>query len=396
KTSDKGFWVNFLSADAHQGDTSLVRWLKKQDTKLLHWSLGKPKAIIAAAALLIVVSIGTVPFFGTEFLPAFNEGSFNINLIAPPGTSLQESNRMGTIAEKLMLQVPEVAYVSRRTGRAELDEHVEPVSRSEMEVELKKGVQRSREDIIKDIRQKLAIIKGVTFVVGQPISHRIEHLLSGVQAQIALKLYGNDLAELRSTAGQIKNLMQGVEGVVDLNLERQVMVPQLQIRIKRDALQRYGLQAGKVAEELEVFYNGKVTGQIYDGQKSFDILIRTNERERSNLAAIRNTQISTPEGILVPLEQIADIEQTVTVNQVMHENTQRRMVISANVQERDLGTVVEEIKEKVGNIQLPQGMYVVYSGLIESQEYTTHWLSEHFLHFEYFLGALYPLQISPN
>jgi CzcA family heavy metal efflux pump len=367
----KGFWKNFLGAEAHQEDTGIVRWLKQQDNKLLHWSLQRPKAIITAAALLIVVSVGTVPFFGTEFLPAFNEGSFNINMIAPPGTSLEESNRLGTIAEKLMLQVPEVEYVSRRTGRAELDEHVEPVSRSEMEVELKQGVARSREEILADVRAKLSVIKGVTFVVGQPISHRIEHLLSGVQAQIALKLYGNDLAELRSTAGQIRNVMQGVEGVVDLNVERQVMVPQLQIRIKRDALQRYGLQAGKVAEELEVFYNGKVTGQMYDGQKSFDILIRTNERERSNLDAIRNTQISTPDGTLVPLEQIADIEQTVTVNQVMHENTQRRMVISANVQERDLGTVVAEIKEKVGKLSMPQGMYVVYSGLIESQASAT-------------------------
>ena len=367
----KGFWANFLGAEAHQEDTGIVRWLKKQDNKLLNWSLQRPKAIITAAALLIVVSMGTIPFFGTEFLPPFNEGSFNINMIAPPGTSLEESNRIGTLAEKLMLQVPEVEYASRRTGRAELDEHVEPVSRSEIEVEIKHGATRSRDEIIADIRQKLAVIKGVTIVVGQPISHRIEHLLSGVQAQIALKLYGNDLTELRSTAGQIRDLMQGVEGVVDLNIERQVMVPQLLIRIKRDALQRYGLQAGKVAEELEVFYNGKVTGQMYDGQKSFDILIRTNEQERSNLEAIRNTQISTLDGTLVPLEQIADIEQTVTVNQVMHENTQRRMVISANVQGRDLGTTVAEIKEKVGKMAMPAGYYVVYSGLIESQASAT-------------------------
>lgn len=372
----KNGWFSqlFFAATDHEQDTRMVRWLKLQDTKLLNWSLRSPKAIIAAATLLIFTSMGTIPFFGTEFLPPFNEGSFNINLIAPPGTSLEESNRLGTIAEKLMLQVPEVEYVSRRTGRAELDEHVEPVSRSEIEVELKKDIKRSRDEIVADIRQKLSVIKGVTLVVGQPISHRIEHLLSGVQAQIALKLYGNDLAELRSTAGQIKNQMQAVQGVVDLNIERQVMVPQLQIRIKRDALQRYGLQAGKVAEELEVFYNGKVTGQMYDGQKTFDILIRTNERERSNIEAIRNTQISTPDGKLVPLEQIADIEQTVTVNQVMHENTQRRMVISANVQGRDLGSTVAEIKEKVSKLQLPQGTYIVYSGLIESQTSATQWI----------------------
>lgn len=352
-------------------DTVMVRWLKKQDTKLLQWALQRPKAILVTAILLIMASVGTLPFLGTEFLPPFNEGSFTINLIAPPGTSLEESNRLGTLAEKRMLEVPEVEYASRRTGRAELDEHVEPVSRSEIEVELKPDKKRSRDEVIADIREKLSVMKGVTIAVGQPISHRIEHLLSGVQAQIALKLYGNDLAELRTTAGQIKNVMQGVEGVVDLSIERQVMVPQLQIRVKRDALQRFGLQAGKVAEELEVFYNGKVTGQMYDGQKTFDILIRANEHERSNLEAIRSTQISTPDGTLVPLEQIADIEQTVTVNQVMHENTQRRMVISANVQERDLGSTVEEIKKQVGKLQLPQGTYVVYSGLIESQESAT-------------------------
>lgn len=367
----KGKEAKSKGQKGEEQDTVMVRWLKKQDTKLLRWALQRPKAILVTAILLIMASVGTLPFLGTEFLPPFNEGSFTINLIAPPGTSLEESNRLGTLAEKRMLEVPEVEYASRRTGRAELDEHVEPVSRSEIEVELKPDTKRSRDEIIADIREKLSVMKGVTIAVGQPISHRIEHLLSGVQAQIALKLYGNDLAELRTTAGQIKNLMQGVEGVVDLSIERQVMVPQLQIRVKRDALQRFGLQAGKVAEELEVFYNGKVTGQMYDGQKTFDILIRANEHERSNLEAIRSTQIRTPDGTLVPLEQIADIEQTVTVNQVMHENTQRRMVISANVQERDLGSIVEEIKKQVGKLQLPQGTYVVYSGLIESQESAT-------------------------
>lgn len=374
KEENAGFWHKLLAVNAHQEDTGLVRWLKKQDTKLLNWSLQRPKAIIVTAILLIATSIATIPFFGTEFLPPFNEGSFNINLIAPPGTSLQESNRIGTLAEKLMLQVPEVEYASRRTGRAELDEHVEPVSRSEIEVELKQNIERERDEIITDIRQKLAVIKGVTVVVGQPISHRIEHLLSGVQAQIALKLYGNDLGELRTTAGQIQGIIKNVEGVVDLNIERQVMVPQLLIRIRRNDLQRFGLQAGKVAEELEVFYNGKVTGKMYDGQKSFDILVRTNERERSNIEAIRNTQISTPTGMLVPLEQIADIEHTVTVNQIMHENTQRRMVISANVQGRDLGSTVAEIKKNVGKLKLPAGYYVVYSGLIESQQSATQFI----------------------
>ena len=368
----KNWWQKFISANSHEEDTSLVKWLKNKDARLLNWSLKRPKPIIAVAVGLIVLSMGLIPFFGTEFLPAFNEGSFTVNLIAPPGTSLEESNKLGTLAEKLMLQVPEVEYASRRTGRAELDEHVEPVSRSEIEVEIRQGAKRGRAEIIADLRQKLGILKGISVSIGQPISHRIEHLLSGVQAQIALKLYGDDLTELRSTAGKIQGVMQGVTGVADLQIERQTMIPQLLIRVRRDALQRFGLQAGKVAEDLEIFYNGKVTGKIYDGQKSFDILLRTTNRERSNLQAIRNTQISTPDGQLIPLYQIADIELTSTVNQVMHENTQRRMVVSANVQGRDLGSTVAEIKERLAKeVPLPAGYFIVYSGLIESQESAT-------------------------
>jgi HME family heavy-metal exporter len=349
----------------------LVKWLKNKDSRLLSHSLNHPKAIITVAGCLIVISMGTIPFFGTEFLPAFNEGSFTVNLITPPGTSLEESNKLGTLAEKLMLQVPEVEYASRRTGRAELDEHVEPVSRSEIEVEIRAGAERGRAEIIADLRKKLSVMKGVSVSIGQPISHRIEDLLSGVQAQIALKLYGDDLIELRNTAGKIQRVMQNITGVTDLQVEHQTMIPQLLIRIRRDALQRFGLQAGKVTEDLEIFYNGKVTGKMYDGQKSFDIVLRTTNRERSNLQAIRNTQISTPDGQLIPLHQIADIEMTSTVNQIKHENTQRRIVISANVQERDLGGTVEEIKSQIGKLQLPQGYFIQYSGLIESQESAT-------------------------
>ncbi len=367
-TPSKGLWSRISTLAASETDTRLVKWLKTKDTRLLHWSLSRPKSILGGAIVLILISLGTIPFFGTEFLPPFNEGAFTVNLTAPTGTSLQESNKIGTLAEKLMLQIPEVEYASRRTGRAELDEHVEPVSRSEIDVTIRPDIERSRSEIIADIRKKLSILKGVSIGVGQPISHRIEHLLSGVQAQVVLKIYGNDLAELRSAAQKVQSAMQGVEGITDLAIERQTLVPQLLIRVRRNDLQRFGLQAGKVTEELEVFYNGKITGQIYEGQKSFDILIRTNERERSNLEAIRNTQISTPEGELIPLHQIADIEQTVTVNQVVHENTQRRMVVSANVQGRDLGSTVKEIKQKMSNVPLPQGYFIVYSGLIESQE----------------------------
>ena len=352
--------------DAH--DSSLVKWLKKQDTKLLHIGLKHPKFIIGSAIALIIVAIAIVPFFGTEFLPPFNEGSFTINVVAPAGTSLEESNKIGSIAEQQILKIPDVMLTSRRTGRAELDEHAEPPSYTEIDVALKDN-HRSMQAVLADIRTQLEILQGSNINIGQPISHRLDHLLSGVRAQVAIKIFGNDLAELRSNAATMKDLLSTVPGVVDLQVEKQVLVPQLQIKIDRNALQRYGLQAGKVADDLEIFYNGKVSSQILDGQKSFDIVLKTNEVDRSNIERIRNTQISLPNGSLIPLSQIATIEIENGVNTVSHENTQRRIVVSANVQGRDLGTTVKEMQAKVNaQLKLPQGYYLQWGGQFESQK----------------------------
>ena len=350
-------------------DSKFVRWLKVKDTKLLQWSLSHTKPIIATAIILIVASVSMIPFFGTEFLPPFNEGSFTINLSTPAGTSIEESNKIGAMAEKLMMKVPEVEYVSRRTGRAELDEHVEPVSNSEIEVELKQGNKRSRDEILADIRKELSILQGVNINIGQPISHRLDHLLSGVRAQVAIKIYGSDLADLRMNAIKANNLIKNIPGVVDAQVERQVLVPQLQIRVNREALKRYGLQAGKVTQDLEIFYNGKVEGQIIEDQKYFDILLRTTDEGRSNLDNIRNTLIDAPNGNLIPLQQIATIENTPSQNSIYHENTQRRIVISCNVQDRDLGSTVKEIQQKLKtDLKLPQGYYITYGGQFESQQ----------------------------
>ncbi len=368
ESTKKSWWTKAFNSE-HAEDSSLVKWLKIQDTKILHWGLTHSRPVITVAAIIIIASISIVPFFGTEFLPPFNEGSFTINLSAPPGTSLEESNKIGTMAEKLMMKVPEVEYVSRRTGRAELDEHVEPVSNSEIEVELKSDVNRSRDEILADIRSQLSILKGVNVNVGQPISHRLDHLLSGVRAQVAIKLFGQDLTDLRTNAANIKDIISKIPGVVDAQVERQVMVPQLLIKVNREALQRYGIQAGKVAQDLEVFYNGKVVGQILDGQKTFDILLRTTDAERSNIENIRNTMIDTPEGNLIPLQQIASIESTTAINSVWHENTQRRIVISCNVQGRDLGTTVKEIQETLAKeVALPEGYFLEFGGQFESQQ----------------------------
>lgn len=365
----KSFLRTVFSGSGGHEESPLIRWLKQKDLRLLHWGLARPRIIIGVAVALIITSLGVLPFFGTSFLPPFNEGSFTINLSTPPGTSLEESNKIGTMAEELMLQVPEVNYVSRRTGRAELDEHVEPVSNSEIDVELKHQAGRSREEVVADIRQKLDILKGVSVNVGQPISHRLDHLLSGVRAQVAIKLFGNDLTDLRSHANEIAAVIKNVPGVVDVQVERQVMVPQLLIQVDREALQRYGLQTGKVARDLEVFYNGKVTGQILDGDKSFDILLRTTDEERTNLEAIRNTLIDAPDGTLIPLQQIARIENTTSINTITHENTQRKITISCNVEGKDLGTTVSEIQRQVGQqVILPQGYYIQYGGQFESQQ----------------------------
>ena len=352
--------------DAH--DSALVRWLKKQDAKLLYKGLQHPKLIIGCAIALIIAAIAIVPFFGTEFLPPFNEGSFTINVVAPAGTSLEESNKIGSIAEKQILKIDDVLLTSRRTGRAELDEHAEPPNYTEIDVALK-DKHRSMDAILADIRTQLEVLKGSNINIGQPISHRLDHLLSGVRAQVAIKIFGNDLAELRTGAAELRNILSTVPGVVDLQVEKQVLVPQLQIKIDRVALQRYGLQAGKVAEDLEVFYNGKILSQILDGQKSFDVILKTNENDRSNVESIKNTQISLPNGSLIPLSQIATVEIENGVNSVSHENTQRRIVVSANVQGRDLGTTVKEMQAKANaQLKLPTGYYLQWGGQFESQQ----------------------------
>jgi len=348
-------------------ENGFIQWLKRQDLRLLDLGLNHPKFVISAAIVLILGAMAMVTRFGTEFLPPFNEGSFTVNLYAPAGTALEESNKIGTVAEQLILRVPDVKYTARRTGRAELDEHVEPVSNSEIEVELIEKA-RPRDVIIADIRQQLSNLAGVSVSIGQPISHRLDHLLSGVRAQVAIKVFGEDLTELRAIAGQVQEVAKSVPGAVDVQVERQVLVPQLTIKLNRNALQRYGMQTGEVARDLEVLFGGKVISQILDGQKTFDLVLRATAEDRENLENIRKTQIHTPDGTLIPLESIAHIEYEKGINSVSHENGQRRMVVSCNVQGRDLGRTVAEIKQTIGEkVDLPQGYFLEYGGQFEAQ-----------------------------
>ncbi|MBW3634992.1 MAG: CusA/CzcA family heavy metal efflux RND transporter [Armatimonadetes bacterium] len=357
-------------AIAHQEkDSWLVRQLKARDEKLLRWTLRHPKPILVGTALLFLGAVATTPFLGKEFLPPFNEGSYVVNLLAQPGTSLEESNRLGTAGEKLLLTVPEVKEVGRRTGRAELDEHAEGVHYSEIDVSLKPEGDRSKAEVLAAMREKLAVLPGVSVSIGQPISHRLDHLLSGVRAQLAVKIFGTDLPTLRAKAEEVRATMASVPGVVDLNIEKLVEIPQVQVKLNRDALARYGLQSGAVSETLETAMLGQNVGTIVEGQRSYDLVVRFNDASRSNIEAIRGTLIDTPAGAKIPLSSVADISEGFGPNAIARENVQRRIVISANVAGRDLNSVVTEIQTKVkSDVPLSAGYFVEYGGQFEAQQ----------------------------
>lgn len=352
-------------------DSFFVKFLKRQDLKLLNWSLEHSKKVMVGSVILVTLAALTVPFMGKEFLPAFNEGSATINLMAVPGTSLEESNKLGTLAEELLLTIPEVISTGRRTGRAELDEHAEGVHYTEIDVDFKPS-KRPKAQVLADIRQKLSQIPGVVINIGQPISHRLDHLLSGVRAQIAIKLFGSDLDILRSKAEDIRTVLQNIPGLVDLQVEKQVLIPQIQIRINRDKAKKYGLQVGSVAELLEMGSNGKVVSQIVEGSATFNVFLRFENESRQSLESFQNLLIDTPAGIKVPLSEVANISNSLGPNTINHENVQRRIVISANTQNRDLGSAITEIQNTISQkVKLPNGYFITYGGQFESQQAAT-------------------------
>lgn len=349
-------------------DSRLVAWLKLRYARLLDWTLRNPNKIIVASAAMLLAAILTVPFMGREFLPPFNEGALNINANMPPGTSLAESNRIGDIIESLLHEVPEVVSTTRRTGRAEMDEHAAGVNTSELEVVTREG-ERTHQEVMEEIREKLSRLPGVDVEVGQPISHRIDHLLSGTRAQIAIKLFGSDLATLRTKAGEIRDAMSEVPGVVDLLVEPQVGVPQLQVNLKRDAAAAVGLRAEDLAETIDTAFNGRIASQVLEDQKTFDVLVRLNDSARKSVETISGTLIDTPTGVRVPLGQVAEIRTDQGPNTINRENVQRRIIIQANVAGRDLGSVISDVRRSISEkVRLPQGYFVQYGGQFEAQE----------------------------
>ena len=366
-----------MRAMREERDSFIVRFLKKWDEKILRRTLHHPWLVIGGATALFLIAAATLPFVGTAFLPEFNEGTLTINIQAQPGTSLSESNRIGQIAEKLLLEVPEVASTGRRTGRAELDEHAEGVHYTEIDVDLKKeGEVREREAVLNDIREKLALIPGVTTNVGQPISHRIDHLQSGVRAQIAVKLFGDDLATLRSKAEEIRNVITDVPGAIDVSIEKQVLIPQIRFNVDRARAAQYGLNAGEITETLETALNGRKVSEAVEGQRRFDVIVRFADQARNNLDALRQVTVDTPQGTQIPVSAVAAIENLPGSNQVLRENTKRRIVIQANTAGRDLGSVVGDMRERVSaQVQLPEGYFVEYGGQFEAQQQATRTLS---------------------
>ncbi len=353
------------------GDSALVRALKARARKLYEASLARPEGVMVVAAVLVLVAAATVPLLGRAFLPPFSEGTATVNMLASPGTSLEESNRYGLLAERLIASIPEVRTVGRRTGRAEQDEHAEGVHYSELDVDFKEGG-RPRTEVLADMRARLAQLPGVSVSIGQPISHRLDHLLSGIRAQVAVKIFGSELDTLRAKAEEVRLVMAGVPGIVDLQVEQQTLIPQLQLRLKREEAARLGVQPGAMAEQLEKAFNGVVVGQVLEGQRTFDVLVRYDESSRVNADAFRRALVDTPSGARVPVSAVAEVLETRGPNLINHDHLQRRVVVMANVAGRDLGGAVDEVRQRIAErVRLPVGATIAYEGQFESQQSAT-------------------------
>jgi Cu(I)/Ag(I) efflux system membrane protein CusA/SilA len=350
-------------------DGKLVATLKAWDTKLLHKAFKHPRAIIGITVGLVLFSLVLASFMGRDFLPKFNEGTATISMMAQPGISLEESNKLGTQAEELILKTPEVKSVSRRTGRAEQDEHAEGVHSSEIDVDFKE-TGRSRQIVLEEIRKNLASIENVFVNIGQPISHRLDHLLSGVRAQIAIKIFGPDLTVLRSKSAEIFKTLEGTKGLTDLQIEQQVLIPQVKIQLLREEALKYGIVVGELSALMEKALQGEVVGQILEGQKSIDLMMRFDEKSRTDLELIKSTAIKTmPDGTKITVEKVADVYESSGPNIINRENAQRRIVVLANSSGRDLDSLVKEIQTKIKqNVELPESYFVTYGGQFESQQ----------------------------
>lgn len=345
-------------------DGAFVRKLKRGNERLLAWAFERTNWVIGTALVAVLLAGLAATALPRSFLPSFNEGTLTISLAFNPGISLQESHRIGLIAENLLTEVPEVKTVGRRTGRAELDEHAEGVHSSEIDVDLDKS-ERTREAILEDVRRRLAVLPA-TINVGQPISHRLDHLLSGVRAEIALKIYGDDLDSLRRLAETLRGKLTKVPGLVDLQLEKQVLIPQLEIRVDPDRAALFGVTPAAITEALESLSNGRTVSTIIDGARRFDVVLRLSESDRTT-SGLSDLLIETPKG-RVPLSRIATVEETEGPNQILRENGRRRMVVLANTDGSDMAAIIERIRAVLADTALPTGYSTSLEGSFLAQE----------------------------
>ena len=362
------FLLGSHNSDKTGKEPTLVRWLKKYYEKALNWSVGHKKSLLFGVGALLAAAVVMFFTLGGSFLPAFNEGSFTISISTVPGISLEESDRMGRTAEKLLLSIPEIKTVGRKTGRAELDEHAFGVNSSEFECPFELG-RKTRKELTEEVRQKLAVLPGVNIEIGGPISHRIDAMLSGTKANIAIKLFGSDLNKMYEIGQKIKTSISGVEGIADINVEQQVERPELNITPKREMLARYGISLPEFAEVVRVMMEGEVVSTVYEGNRSFDLTLKVNDDARSSIERISDLTIDTGDGKKVPLSYVADIKSSAGPNTINRENVSRKLVVSCNATGGELAKAVGAIREKIAeNIELPEGYHIEYGGQFESEE----------------------------
>lgn len=349
-------------------DTRLIAALKSGYRPLLAWSLRRWRVVIGGALALLLASLLGLSIAGRGFLPEFNEGSLTLSVVTLPGTSLETSDDIGQRVEKILLEQPEVVATARRTGRAELDPHAQQVFASEIDVSLDMR-ERDKAELLAALRQEFALLPGTNVIIGQPISHRIDHMLSGTRANIAIKLFGDDLSELRRLGGQVESIVGGVPGAVDVAMDEQSQIPFVTVRFDRAALANYGLSMTEAAEALETAFNGTTVGRLLEGEASFDLVVRLPRSAKENLDTLRDTQLTLASGAQVPFAALADIRRERGPNTISRENVQRNLVVMANVAERDLISVVEDIETAIaGNVTLPTGYRVEYGGQFQSAE----------------------------
>jgi len=347
-------------------ESFVARWMKRYYERALLWVLDHVRAVVGVTLVLLIMAVGGFIWLGSSFLPNFNEGSFTINISSLPGISLEESDAIGRRAEKLLLEIPEIKTVARKTGRAELDEHALGVNVSEIEAPFQLE-DRSYQEVLEDVRHELSHIVGANIEIGQPISHRIDAMLSGTQANIAIKLFGTDLNRMFTIGNQIKEAIGDVEGIADLNVEQQIERPELKITPRRELLARNGITLPEFNEFLTVNLSGETVGQVYEAGRSFNLVVKTDAKQ--SIEAVSNLIIDTQDGRKIPLTDVADVTSSMGPNTINREDVQRKIVISANASGRDLGSVVGDIKERIAErIELPEGYRIVYGGQFESQE----------------------------